>query len=355
MGPFSVRLLILIYAGLLGLARAESPPSMPAPLAYKTTSGPGEDANIAELRRLLQQPEGSIDLAEAKVIIDRMVDPSVDARKTIDQLDRWADRARARFPPGATNKAKLHLLISTLYESGPWNDHRPFGYDFSNPLITDTRETLLSNYLAKRKGQCAIMPIAFVLLGQKLGLPVTMSMAPYHLLAKYGDEEIGVWTNVEATSGRIYPDSGYESSPILNMPPEGIKHGTFLRPFTQRESVALFATVTLAPYYRQKQQPERLLLVTDLILEANPKDAVAMTMRGDAYYQLIDQRFKSKYPDPSQIPARMQADLWFLSHQNLLWYATAEALGWREWSKDQWAGYEKHFIKQKAADEAGEK
>lgn len=353
MRPFSVRLSILISVGLVGIAHAESPPEPQALGAYKATRGPSEDANIAELRRLLQQPEGSIDLAEAKVIIDRMVDPAVDVRRTIDELDQWTDKVRARFPPGASNKTKLDLLISTLYEPGPWNDNRPFGYDFSDPQISGIGGTLLPNYLAKRKGQCVIMPITFVLLGQRLELPVTMTMAPYHLLVKYGDEEISAWTNVEATSGRIYPDSGYERSPVLNMPTEGITHGTFLRPFTQRESVAVFATTTLAPYYRSRNQPERLLQVTDLILEANPKDAVAMTFRGDAYYQLVEQRFKRKYPLASQIPPRLQADLWFLSHQNMLWYATAEALGWREWSQEQWARYEKHFLKQQMTSQAG--
>lgn len=325
MRPFSVRLLglLLLSAGLLGTAHGESTTPPPASAAQMRALKADEDANIAELRRLLQQPEGAIDLAQAKVAIDRMVDPTVDTGKTLGQLDQWADKVHARFPPEASNRVKLDLLISTLYQPGPWNDYRPFGYDFRDPRGEDIAGVFLSNYLAKRKGQCAIMPIAFVLLGQKLGLPVTMSTAPYHLLVKYGDEDIGQWTNVEATSGRIYPDSGYERSPVLNIPPEGIAQGTFLRPYTQRESVALFATTTLAPYYREKHQPERLLQVANLILEANSKDAVAMTLKGDAYYQLIEQRYKKKYPLVSQIPEELQADYLLLSHQNLLWYATA--------------------------------
>lgn len=91
MRPFSVRLLglLLISVGLVGTAHAESTTPPEASAAYKRVlKGEGEDTNIAELRRLLQQPEGSIDLAEAKVAVDRMVDPAVDIRKTLDQLDR---------------------------------------------------------------------------------------------------------------------------------------------------------------------------------------------------------------------------------------------------------------------------
>lgn len=58
------------------------------------------------------------------------------------------------------------------------------------------------------------MPIAFVLLGQKLELPVTMSMAPDHLLVNTAMRKSAHGANVEATSGRN-PDSGYEQSPLL--------------------------------------------------------------------------------------------------------------------------------------------
>lgn len=314
-------------------------------------AAPADGASIATLRKLLDQPEGQIDLARAKVTIDHLVDPKVDVEVTLRLLDQWAAKVRARFPQGAMNKTKINLLVSTLYEPGPWNDYRPFGYDFSDPFGRDPKNTLLSTYLAKRKGQCVIMPIALVLLGQKLGLPVTLTTAPYHLIVKYGDEEVGQWTNLEATSGRFYADSGYEQA--LRIPPEAIKNDTFMRPYTQKESVALFATATLVPFYKQQRRPEQMLQVTDLILKANPKDVVAMTLRGDAYYLLIEQRFKSKYPVAAQIPPAEQTEFKLFSRQNLEWYSKAEALGWKAWSEADWARYLEHFVKQKSKLQGG--
>lgn len=311
------------------------------------------ESELAALKRLLAQPEGSIDLAQAKVAIDRMVDPKTDVQGTLRSLDQWAAKVRARFPAGASNKAKIELLVSTLTEPGPWNDYRPFGYDFEDPFGKDTRRTLLANYLKTRKGQCVIMPIMVVLLGQKLGLPVTMTTAPYHLIAKYGDEEKGEWMNLEATSGRSYYDSDYIRS--LSIPPEALKQDTFLRPYTQRETVALFATATLAQFYKQQHQPELALRVTELILEANPKDAVAMTIRGDAYYQLIEQQFKSKYPVAAQIPPTMRAQYQSYSQENHAWYAKAEALGWKEWTKEQWNSYIARLRKEQPINQAGSK
>lgn len=330
-------------AWMLGLSLALLPVSA---FATAANAGGASTSNMAALRQLLNQPEGSIDLARAKVTIDHMVDPKVDIEGTLRLLDQWAAKARARFPRDASNKAKLELLISTLQKPGPWNNNRPFDYDYADPLGKDIKNTLLSTYLAKRKGQCVIMPIAFALLAQKLGLPVAMTTAPYHVLVKYGDEEKGQWMNVEATSGRIYYDSNYEQS--LDIPPEAIKQGPFLRPYTHRETVALFATSTLAPFYKDKRQPERMLEVTDLILKANPKDVIAMTIRGDAYYLLIEQQFKSKYPLAEQIPQAKRAEYLSYSRKNLEWYSKAEALGWREWTKAQWDNYIKHSANMKS-------
>ncbi|WP_240792499.1 transglutaminase-like domain-containing protein [Pseudoxanthomonas sp. X-1] len=331
-------LLLLVVAG----AAIASP---------SATTSDASDASIAALEQLLSQPEGQIDLARAKVTIDHMVDPKVDVEATLRQVDQWAAKTRARFPAGASNKVKMHLLISTLYEPGPWNDHRPFGYDYTDPFGQDVKKSLLSHYFATRNGQCVIMPIAFLVIGQRLGLPLTITTAPYHLVVKYGDEEQGQWTNFEATSGLFHPDSGYEQA--MSIPLEATRNDTFLRPFSQRETVALFATASLLPSYQQKKQAERILTATSLILKANPKDVTAMVVRGDAYYLLIEQQFKAKYPKADQIPQALRAEYAEYSRQNLAWYERAEALGWRQWGQTEKQRYLRHFNSMKAQSQGG--
>ncbi|MFC3656870.1 transglutaminase-like domain-containing protein [Xanthomonas hyacinthi] len=323
---------------------------MPAIAATKS-AGTAAAANIKTLRQLLGQREGQIDLARAKVTIDHMVDPKVDVEGTLRQLDTLAAKVRARFPPGASNKVKANILVSTLYKPGPWNDHRPFGYDYSDPYGKDIHKSLLSTYLVTRKGQCVIMPIAVVLLGQKLGLPMTMTTAPYHLIVKYGDEEQGTWTNLDATSGLFHDDGGYEQA--LNISQVALENGVFLRPFSQKESVSLFATAVLAPYYLQTHQPEQALQVIDLILAADPKDVTAMTLKANAYALLVDQRFRSRYPLAEQIPPAEQAE--FLSYNRNIseWRSKAETLGWREWTKADWDKYLKRFAEEKSKAQGG--
>jgi hypothetical protein len=117
--------------------------------------------------------------------------------------------------------------------------------------------------------------------------------------------------------------------------------------------VALFATASLLPYYRERKQAERMLAATDLILKANPKDVDAMTVRGDAYYLLIEQRFKSKYPKADQIPQDLRAEYLDYSKQNHAWYEKAEALGWRQWGAAEKQRYLEHFNNMKAQSQGG--
>lgn len=269
---------------------------------------------MATLQEWLSKPEGTIDLAQAKVALDHAIDPSIDVEAALREVDAWSAKARARFPPNASNQAKLELLVSTLLDPGPWNDHRPFTYDYDDPRGGDLRNTFLSTYFERRKGQCVAMPIAIVVIGQKLGLPVTMTTAPYHVLVKFGDDATGQWTNLEATSGKFHFDSQYEES--LRIPKEAKDQGTFLRPYSQRESVALFATTTLLPHLKAQRQPEQLLQATNLILAINPLDVVAMTYQAD------------------------------------FWYAKAESLGWRAWTEADWSRYLDHFATRKNENEA---
>ncbi|MCC8492110.1 hypothetical protein LN572_20345, partial [Xanthomonas citri pv. fuscans] len=85
-------------------------------------------------------------------------------------------------------------------------------------------------------------------------------------------------------------------------------------------------------------------------LAANPKDVNAMTFRGDAYYLLIEQRFKAKYPKAEQIPLELRAEYLDYSKQHLAWYEKAEALGWRPAERQR---YLQHFNNLKAQSQGG--
>jgi len=315
-------------------------------LSIAGTPAQKQDATLEPLRALLSTPEPQLDLAKAKLTIDHMIDPTIDVPGTLKQLDILAAKIKARFPAGATKRAKVDILLSSLYEPGPWNDYRSFSYDLNDPFGKAIRNKLISTYLISRKGNCVSMPILFVILGQKLDLNVTLATAPEHLLVKFGDDEKQQWLNIEATAGGFKFDSSYERETGIS--PTAIENAIYLRPLSQRESVAIMMS-TLMQFYGDQNQQIRRIAVADLALTVDPKDVAAMQAKGAAYYLLIQQRYRSKYSKAEQIPPDKRQDYLNLSRENLLWYAKAEALGWTEPTRTQDANYLKSIQREKAA------
>src|SRR5690554_519869 len=225
-----------------------------------------DDPNVQALRQLFATPESRLDLATAKLAIDRMIDPSIDETATLRKLDDLAARIQGRIPAGASSRAKLYLLLSSLYQPGPWNDHRPFSYDLSDPLGTATRNKLLSTYLTTRKGNCVSMPVLVMLLGQRLGLDVTLATAPMHVLVKFRGDD-GQWINVETTSGGFKQDASYQRE--MDITPLAMANRIYLHPLSKRESLGVMAS-TLMEHYGETSRQNHRIQVANLALEANP-------------------------------------------------------------------------------------
>lgn len=165
-----------------------------APLAWTK-----ED--LAPLRAEFALPNDRVDYAEAKLVVDRLIDPSTDVAAVKRELDRWEQAVRTNVPASPTPRQVLDALLKTLYEPGSWNQWQPFTYDLNDPLGQNAKTKQLATYLATRKGNCVSMPILVAILGQRLGLPMALATAPHHVLVKFADDVQQAWLNVEATAG----------------------------------------------------------------------------------------------------------------------------------------------------------
>ncbi|MDR6536025.1 transglutaminase family protein [Variovorax soli] len=286
------------------------------------------DPDVRALRAIIEKPETEIDLARAKLTIDRIIDPAVDIEGTLAKLDAMAATVKALAGPRAKSSEITRVLRSYLYDAGPWNNQQPFRYDLEgDPLGHSISGKLLATYLRTRKGNCVSMPTLFVLLAQKLGLEATFAASPGHVFVKYRDET-GRWYNLETTSGG-YPrkDESYQRD--TPMTPQALKNGIYLRPLSRKESVAAVMIGVLLDHYTNTGRPERVIAIADVALEHYPSDINAMLRKGYAYYLLL-RDFRKKYPRPSDAPIEGRLLFQALELNNRLWYEKAEALGWRE-------------------------
>jgi regulator of sirC expression with transglutaminase-like and TPR domain len=282
---------------------------------------------ISVIHAMLQQPDEQIDLATAKLTIDHLIDPSFDVEATLHQINRMAKEVSWAFRPGMTDMDKLYLLKNYLYEKGEWNGSQAFRYDLDDPLGTNINNKLLRNYLASRKGNCTSMPILFVVLGDKLGLDMTIALAPLHVLVKYTDANSGIIYNLEATDKAQIADNSYyiKHTPMTQ---QAINNGVYLAPLSKKETVAVMATI-LNEYYEQTAQYEKSMALADLVLTYHPNDVYAMIKKGNAYYEL-QQKELHAYSSQNEIPPIHMQYINQLGYLNQQMFAQAEALGWQE-------------------------
>jgi hypothetical protein len=92
----------------------------------------------------------------------------------------------------------------------------------------------------------------------------------------------------------------------------------------------------LGEHYFRQQQYQRVIALSDLILEHYPKDVLAIVRKGAAYGRLAAEYSAERMTSNARVPT------WYYEHlikNNYLWFQKAEALGWREETKEERQAY----------------
>ncbi len=292
-------------------------------------------SNIAAitLKTLLNAPAERVDYSTAKLVIDRLVDPSINMEAALAQVDQMAAKVRrmlVSIPPKEAKKSieRMRALQAFIYRAGHWNGNRPFKYDHDDPYGKDLSTKLLPTYLATRKGNCISMPILFLVLGERLGLKLPLSTAPLHVLVKYTDDQTGQTYNLEATSGAGFTrDSHYQKS--MPMTVKALENGVYLKNLSRKETLAVMATLVVEHLIEQRRYQEAID-VADVLLEAYPAHAFLLAKKGTAYYHLLHSEIISRYSNLNSLPTQARLRANSLYRQNQLAFQQAEALGWQQ-------------------------
>lgn len=77
--------------------------------------------DISSLRAQFQLPDDRVDYADAKLAVDRIIDPFTDIAAVRRQLDQWENAVRGNVPANPTARQVLDALLKTLYVPGEWN------------------------------------------------------------------------------------------------------------------------------------------------------------------------------------------------------------------------------------------
>lgn len=299
-----------------------------------------------QIQSIITQPENSLDFAKAKLSIDKMVDPSIEIEKNLKKIDDIVIKVNNMLPPNAKSMDKMLTIKKYLYEAGTWNNYQPYQYDFSDPKGAKIINKLLPTYLVTKKGNCISMPLLFIVLGQRLGIDVTASTAPGHVLVKYTDSDIGMTYNLETTSGANFARTAWYQE-TMKITDVAMKNEIYLKKLSKQETIAVMASV-LAENYLDRKEYEKAMMISDVVLKYHKDDVGSMIMKGSLFYLLLQKYYVSKYAMPKLIPIDERPYFEFLSINNQHWFQRAESLGWREPTKEDDAKY-MDIIKEDAA------
>jgi regulator of sirC expression with transglutaminase-like and TPR domain len=292
----------------------------PAPTIADTAPPGGPAATVAAV---LDRPDDELAHLEAKLAFDAIVDPSLDREAARAEVERLAQEARRLAGAGAGSARRLAALRTVVYESGRWNGHRPFAYDYENFKSIPVK--LLANYLTTRRGNCVSMPVLFLILAERLRLDMAFAFAPCHLYVRHRDE-LGRVTNLEPTSGAEPARDVWirQNFPITD---RAVESGLFMRSLSRREGVAAMAEPVVHHLKEQRRWAEAAA-VCEVVLRHSPRDAFALCNLGAACGNVLRREFLDKYRNVFLIPLHLRARYSLLLQKNHAAFARVEALGW---------------------------
>ncbi|MGD8779554.1 MAG: transglutaminase family protein [Ignavibacteria bacterium] len=202
---------------------------------------------------ILKLSEDEINIGIASLVLAKEFYPNLNVQFFLQAFDYLADRYKYYFGKYTSPDDRIGALNTYLYKPGFWNDSITFSYDDDDLQVVKLDNKFINGYIANKKGSCITMPMLYVILGERLGLPIYPVRSAKHFFVRYEPEEfiINFQNNIEATNGGGFISNQQYQEDVL-IPEKAIKNGVYLRTLTKKEYIATLLLTNANEYIKQR-------------------------------------------------------------------------------------------------------
>lgn len=174
-----------------------------------------------ELVELAAQPDQTMSLETGAFLIARHAYPALDVAQYRSQLDRMAQEVRARIGLRSSGEETVNALNRYLFVEQ--------GFRGNTKNYYETDNSYLNRVIDRRVGIPISLSVVYLLIGQRLNLPVLGIGMPGHFLVKYESDRYKIFIDcfnggallTEKNCARFLTEAGYgfddtylQSSPV---------------------------------------------------------------------------------------------------------------------------------------------
>lgn len=234
---------------------------------------------------------------------------------------------------------------------------KPMLYDYEDfAAKKDITKVFVSKLLRTGTGQCMSLPMLYYLYAKAFGADAYLAFAPQHSYITFKDN-LGTWQNIELTGRMFIATDFHWQSGFIDA--EQVKSGIYLRPSSEKETIAYLLTTLALTYVKTVGSDDRLLEMATTAKQYFPKNLTAHMIYAGYYkdlYQNIQRQYEvsrlpeEKFNNDEQARAIKQQALSAVKY-------VKEDLGWKEmpdWAYKKWldgvnelANRDQHIIRKR--------
>ena len=221
------------------------------------------------LRAAIQdQPDGRLDVAALEIA--SIETPDLDPEPFLGVLDRIASGIAARLPASASGREFVSAANSYLFGD--------LGFHGNEIDYNDPRNSCLNFVLDRRTGIPIALSVVYIEVARRLGQPVSGGGLPGHFVIEYNDGEFATYID-PFHAGRLL--SVEDCRQLARDRTGADADATALAPVGARYILVRMLNNLRSAYFRGKQF-DKMVAVTDLLIEAFPRNAEYYKARGVA-------------------------------------------------------------------------